>query len=165
VHHPDPRSLAGLKRAAGLLRGRFGWMLAARIPAYAGTAIIFALYPVLFSRAFGVRPQESAVAFAVVVFLSLPLFLLAGGPNDAEGDAQGALNASRGRAGLVGSVGGGAAAGLWGYAAALGIGAAAVLLGLIILGATQLRGRARPRAYRATSRPTSSGGAGSGSPS
>ena len=202
VHHPHPRSLAGLKRSAGLLRGPFGWLLAAWIPAYAGAAIIFALYPVLFSRAFGVRPQASAVAFAVVVFLSLPLFLLAsrvcqrrgpaatiagalaarvvllaalaalaavghvpavlplaafGGimfawsflsvaspgltgqlvPSSAEGDAQGALNAASGLAGLLGSVVGGLAADLWGYPAALSIGAGAVLLGVAILVVTK----------------------------
>jgi DHA1 family tetracycline resistance protein-like MFS transporter len=207
VHHPHPRSLAGLERSARLLRGPFGWLLAAWIPAYAGTAIIFALYPVLFSRAFGVGPQSSAVAFAVVVFLSLPLFLLAGRvaqrrgptatiagalaarvvllttlaalaaighvpavlplaafggimfawsflsvaspdltgqlvPNDAEGDAQGALNAASGLAGLLGSVAGGLAADLWGYAAALSLGAGAVLLGLVIFVVTRARGRA-----------------------
>ena len=207
VHHPHPRSLAGLKRSAALLRGPFGWLLAAWIPAYAGTAIIFALYPVLFSRAFGVGPQASAVAFAVVVFLSLPLFLLAGRvaqrrgptatiagalaarvvllsalaalaavghvpavlplaafggimfawsflsvaspdltgqlvPSDAEGDAQGALSAASGLAGLLGSVVGGLAADLWGYPAALSIGAGAVLLGLAIFVVTRARGRA-----------------------
>jgi MFS transporter, DHA1 family, tetracycline resistance protein len=207
VHHPHPRSLAGLKRSARLLRGPFGWLLAAWIPAYAGAAIIFALYPVLFSRAFGVRPQASAIAFAVVVFLSLPLFLLAGRiaqrrgptatiagalaarvvllaalaalaavghvpavlplaafggimfawsflsvaspdltgqlvPSDAEGDAQGALNGASGLAGLLGSVVGGLAADLWGYPAALSIGAGAVLLGLAIFVVTRLRGRA-----------------------
>ena len=212
VHHPHPRSLAGIKRSLRLLRGPFGWLLAAWIPAYAGTAIIFALYPVLFSHAFGVRPEASAVAFAVVVFLSLPLFLVAGRvaqrrgpavtlagalaarvvllallsalaavghvpaviplaafggimfawsflsvaspgltgqlvPRHEEGDAQGALNAASGLAGLVGSVVGGTAAGLWGYPAALGIGAGAVLLGLSVFGATQLRARrsAAPR--------------------
>jgi DHA1 family tetracycline resistance protein-like MFS transporter len=197
------RTLADLRRAAGLLRGPFGWMLASWIPAYAGTAIIFALYPVLFSRAFGVAPRSSAVAFAVIVFLSLPLFIVAGrvsqrrGPAatlaggfaarvvllaalaalaavghvpaivplaafggvmfawsflsvaspgltgqlvpGAEGDAQGALNAASGLAGLAGSVVGGFAASLWGYPAALGIGAGAVLAGLSVFAATVLR--------------------------
>jgi len=196
-------TLADLRRAAGLLRGPFGWMLASWIPAYAGTAIIFALYPVLFSRAFGVAPRSSAVAFAVIVFLSLPLFIVAGrvsqrrGPAatlagalaarvvllavlaalaavghvpaivplaafggvmfawsflsvaspgltgqlvpGAEGDAQGALNAASGLAGLGGSVVGGFAASLWGYPAALGIGAGAVLAGLSVFAATVLR--------------------------
>jgi DHA1 family tetracycline resistance protein-like MFS transporter len=197
------RTLADLRRAAGLLRGPFGWMLAAWIPAYAGTAIIFALYPVLFSRAFGVAPRSSAVAFAVIVFLSLPLFIVAGrvsqrrGPAatmagalaarvvllavlaalaavghvpallplaafggvmfawsflsvaspgltgqlvpGAEGDAQGALNAASGLAGLGGSVVGGLAASLWGYPAALAIGAGAVLAGLSVLAVKVLR--------------------------
>jgi MFS family permease len=196
------RTLADLGRAAGLLRGPFGWMLASWIPAYAGTAIIFALYPVLFSRAFGVAPRSSAVAFAGIVFLSLPLFIVAGrvsqrrGPAailagalgarvvllavlaalaaighvpavlplaafggvmfawsflsvaspgltaqlvpGAEGDAQGALNAASGLAGLGGSVVGGFAAGLWGYPAALGIGAGAVLAGLSVFAAKVL---------------------------
>jgi MFS transporter, DHA1 family, tetracycline resistance protein len=197
------RTLADLRRAAGLLRGPFGWMLASWIPAYAGTAIIFALYPVLFSRAFGVAPRSSAVAFAVIVFLSLPLFIVAGrvsqrrGPAatlagalaarvvllaalaalaavghvpaivplaafggvmfawsflsvaspgltgqlvpGAEGDAQGALNAASGLAGLGGSVVGGFAASLWGYPAALGIGAGAVLAGLSVFAVKVLR--------------------------
>ena len=201
------RTLADLRRAAGLLRGPFGWLLASWIPAYAGTAIIFALYPVLFSRAFGVAPRSSAVAFAVIVFLSLPLFIVAGrvsqrhGPAatlaggfaaravllaalaalaavghvpaivplaafggvmfawsflsvaspgltgqlapGAEGDAQGALNAASGLAGLGGSVVGGFAASLWGYPAALGIGAGAVLAGLSVFAAKVLRTRGR----------------------
>jgi MFS transporter, DHA1 family, tetracycline resistance protein len=203
VRPQHQRTLADLRRAAGLLRGPFGWMLASWIPAYAGTAIIFALYPVLFSRAFGVAPRSSAVAFAVIVFLSLPLFIVAGrvsqrrGPAatlagalaarvvllavlaalaavghvpaivplaafggvmfawsflsvaspgltgqlvpGAEGDAQGALNAASGLAGLGGSVVGGFAASLWGYPAALGIGAGAVLAGLSVFAATVLR--------------------------
>src|SRR5215472_8058356 len=81
------RTLADLWRAAGLLRGPFGWMLASWIPAYAGTAIIFALYPVLFSRAFGVAPRTSAVAFAIIVFLSLPLFIVAGRVSQRRGPA------------------------------------------------------------------------------
>jgi MFS transporter, DHA1 family, tetracycline resistance protein len=203
VRPQHQRTLADLRRAAGLLRGPFGWMLASWIPAYAGTAIIFALYPVLFSRAFGVAPRSSAVAFAVIVFLSLPLFIVAGrvsqrrGPAatlagalaarvvllavlaalaavghvpaivplaafggvmfawsflsvaspgltgqlvpGAEGDAQGALNAASGLAGLGGSVVGGFVASLWGYPAALGIGAGAVLAGLSVFAATVLR--------------------------
>jgi len=61
-----------------LLAGGLGWLLAAWIPAYAGTAVIFALYPVLFRSAFGVAPHTSSLAFAGIVFLSLPLFPLAG---------------------------------------------------------------------------------------
>lgn len=179
-----------------VLGGGFGWMLAAWVPAYAGSAIVFSLYPVLFSHSFGVRAQTSALAFAVIVFVSLPLFIVAGhigqrrGPvrsmiggmgarvvllgvlaglaaaghvpyvlpmaafagilfawsflsvaspaltaqlvPDAEGDAQGMLNASSGIAGLVGSVAGGEVANAWGYPAALALGAAAVAVGLAI---------------------------------
>jgi predicted MFS family arabinose efflux permease len=193
---------------AGLLRGGLGWLLAGWILAYAGSAIIFALYPVLFRQAFGVAASDSALAFAVIVFVSLPLFVLAGrvsqrrGPArvlaaavgarvvlltalalfaaaghvpaiaplaafagimfawsflsvaspgltgqlkpDAEGDAQGLLNASSGLAGLLGSVAGGLAASSWGYPAALGIGAAATLAGLIVLVATMRRRRGTP---------------------
>jgi MFS family permease len=179
-----------------VLRGGFGWFLAAWMTAYAATAIVFALYPVLFRSAFAVPPRTSALAFAAIVFASLPLFVVAGrlsqrrGPAAAltralaarvilltvlavlaairhvspalpllafagimfawsflsvaspgltaqlvpgdEGDAQGALNASSGLAGLVGSVAGGFAAAHWGYPAALGIGAGAVAVGLAI---------------------------------
>jgi DHA1 family tetracycline resistance protein-like MFS transporter len=191
-----------------VLAGPFGWMLAAWIPAYAGTAVIFALYPVLFQQAFGVSPSSSSIAFAVIVFVSLPLFPVAAavsqrrGPAvamaialaarvvllgalaglaavghppevlpfvafagimfawsflsvaspgltgqlvpDAEGDAQGLLNASSGTAGLIGSVIGGALAGHLGYPAALAFGAGATALGLAIFAATTLRRRSRP---------------------
>lgn len=74
---------AGMGRRAG--GGGFGWMLAAWIPAYAGSAIVFALYPVLFQHAFGVAPQTSSLAFAVIVFVSLPLFLVAGRASQRRG--------------------------------------------------------------------------------
>lgn len=182
--------------ARKVLDGGFGWMLVAWAAAYAGAAVIFSLYPVLFQHAFGVAPDTSAIAFAVIVFVSLPLFVLAGrvsqrrGPvtlisaamgarvvllaglaglaaaghvpyiiplaafagilfawsflsvaspaltaalvPDAEGDAQGLLNATSGVAALIGSVGGGEVAEAWGYAAALTLGAAAVAVGLTV---------------------------------
>jgi MFS family permease len=62
-------------------------MLAAWIPAYAGTAIIFALYPVLFRTAFGVDAHTSALAFAAIVIASLPLFLVAGRFSQRRGPA------------------------------------------------------------------------------
>lgn len=204
AHHLAYRRPGSILSA--LAGGQFGWMLAAWIPAYAGTAIVFALYPVLFQHAFRVPPNSSALAFAVIVFVSLPLFTVAGrvsqrrGPAaalagalaarvillaalavlaavghvpavlplaafagimfawsflsvaspgltgqlmpNAEGDAQGLLSASSGLAGLAGSVVGGVAASHWGYAGALGIGAAAVASGLAIFTATTLRRRA-----------------------
>ena len=205
--HQQHRPFDGLRSAVRLMRGGFGWMLAAWIPAYAGTAIIFALYPVLFSRAFGVPPRASALAFAIIVLVSLPLFIVAGkacgrrGPvtiivgslaarvlllaalaafaavghipaavplaafagvmfawsflsvaspaltaqlcPQAEGDAQGALNAASGLAGLIGSVVGGLVAASLGYPAALALGAAAVLAGLTVFAVTLLRARHR----------------------
>jgi MFS transporter, DHA1 family, tetracycline resistance protein len=189
----------------GLLGGGFGWLLAAWIPAYAGTAILFALYPVLFQHAYGVAPDSSALAFAIIVFVSLPLFASAGRAcqrrgaaaamagalgarvvllaalaafaavghlpavlplaafagimfawsflsvatpeltaqlmPQAQGDAQGLLNATSGTAGLVGSVVGGVAASHWGYPAALAIGAGAVAAGLAVFSVTTTRGR------------------------
>jgi MFS family permease len=71
----------------GLLGGGFGWLLAAWIPAYSGTAILFALYPVLFQHAFGIAPASSALAFAVIVFVSLPLFPAAGRASARRGAA------------------------------------------------------------------------------
>jgi MFS transporter, DHA1 family, tetracycline resistance protein len=202
AHH-----LAHRRPFAGVtaLRGPFGWLLAAWIPAYAGTAVIFALYPVLFQHAFGIRPSISSLAFAVIVLVSLPLFPVAAavsqrrGPAwamagalaarvvllaalaafasagrvpavlplaafagimfawsflsvaspgltgqlmpDAEGDAQGLLNASSGIAGLAGSVLGGTVAGHLGYPAALALGAGATALGLVIFATTTLRRR------------------------
>ena len=205
-HVPGTRvSAAGLKRSLGLLRGDFGWMLAAWIPSYAGTAIIFALYPVLFQHAFKIKPEESSLAFAVIVFVSLPLFLVAGrvsqrrGPRlvmagglagrvvllavlaalaaigsvpaiipliafggimfawsflsvaspgltgqlvpQAEGEAQGVLNAASGIAGFLGAVIGGAVASAAGYPAALALGSGAVFVGLLIFASTLLRPR------------------------
>jgi MFS family permease len=201
THHlSHRRSGAGFRT---VLHGRFGWFLAAWMTAFAGAAIVFALYPVLFRSAFAVPPHISALAFAAIVFASLPLFEVAGrvsqrhGPAAAlagalagrvflltvlavlaavghvspalplaafagimfawsflsvaspdltgqlvpgdEGDAQGALNASSGLAGLVGSVVGGFAAARWGYPVALGIGAAAVAVGLAIFATTVMR--------------------------
>jgi MFS transporter, DHA1 family, tetracycline resistance protein len=201
VHHLHRRrSLGGM---LAILHGEFGWLLAAWVPAYAGAAVVFALFPVLFRNAFQIAPHASALAFAVIVFASLPLFMVAArvsqrrGPavtmagalgarvilltvlallaaaghvpavlplaafagimfawsflsvaspgltgqlaSGDEGDAQGALNAGSGLAGLAGSVVGGFAASHWGYAAALGIGAGAVAIGLAIFAATVMR--------------------------
>ncbi len=175
--------LAGLP---ALLGGGFGWMLAAWIPAYAGSAIVFSLYPVLFLHAFGVATNTSAIAFAARVLLLsalaafaaaghvaavLPLAAFAGiyfawpflsvaspgltgqlKPN-AEGDAQGLLNASSGLAGLLGSVTGGLAARARGYPAALAIGTGATTVGLTIVAANLLRsGPKASRAEAATNR-------------
>jgi MFS transporter, DHA1 family, tetracycline resistance protein len=70
------------------LRGPFGWLLAAWIPAYAGTAVIFALYPVLFQHAFAVAPSSSSLAFAVIVLVSLPLFPVAAAVCQRRGPAR-----------------------------------------------------------------------------
>jgi MFS transporter, DHA1 family, tetracycline resistance protein len=70
------------------LRGPFGWLLAAWIPAYAGTAVIFALYPVLFQHAFGVPASSSSLAFAVIVLVSLPLFPVAAAVSQRRGPAR-----------------------------------------------------------------------------
>jgi MFS family permease len=216
--HQRRRPLAGL---SGILGGGFGWMLAAWIPAYAGSAVVFSLYPVLFQHAFGIAPRTSALAFAAIVFVSLPLFVVAGvvsqrqGPAlamagafgarvllltalavlaaaghvpaflplaafagilfawsflsvaspgltgqlvpNAEGDAQGMLNASSGIAGLVGSVAGGLVAAHWGYPVALVMGAAATAVGLAIFATRVLR---RPSALAKDGREESTGPAG-----
>jgi MFS family permease len=194
-----------IKKALGLLRGGFGWMIAAWIWAYAGSAVVFALYPVLFEQAFHVRPQTSSLAFAIIVLVSLPLFIVAGrasqrrGPRvvmagglaarvvllallailaatgsvpsavplaafggilfawsflsvaspgltgqlvpQAEGEAQGVLNAASGIAGFLGAVIGGAVASAAGYPAALALGAGATAVGLLIFAVKQLRVR------------------------
>lgn len=82
--HQRHRPFAGV---SSLLGGGFGWMLAAWIPAYAGSAIVFSLYPLLFQHSFGVAPKTSALAFAVIVFLSLPLFIVAGRVSQRRGPA------------------------------------------------------------------------------
>jgi MFS family permease len=205
-HVPGTRHpTKAIKKAIGLLHGGFGWMIAAWIPAYAGSAIVFSLYPVLFQHAFHVQPQTSSLAFAVIVFVSLPLFIAAGrasqrrGPRavmagglaarvvllailailaasgsvpsavplaafggilfawsylsvaspgltgqlvpQAEGEAQGVLNAASGVAGFLGAVIGGAVASSAGYPAALALGAAATALGLAVFGVKLLHVR------------------------
>jgi MFS transporter, DHA1 family, tetracycline resistance protein len=84
AHHlAHRRPFAG----AAALRGPFGWLLAAWIPAYAGTAVIFALYPVLFQHAFGVPASSSSLAFAIIVIVSLPLFPVAAALSQRRGPA------------------------------------------------------------------------------
>jgi MFS transporter, DHA1 family, tetracycline resistance protein len=84
VHHlAHRRPFAG----ATAIRGPFGWMLAAWIPAYAGTAVIFSLYPVLFRHAFGISASSSSLAFAVIVLVSLPLFPVAAAVSQRRGPA------------------------------------------------------------------------------
>ena len=84
AHHlAHRRPFAG----AAALRGPFGWLLAAWIPAYAGTAVIFALYPVLFQHAFGVPASSSSLAFAIIVLVSLPLFPVAAALSQRRGPA------------------------------------------------------------------------------
>lgn len=86
VHHIHQRRrpLAGVR---ALLGGGFGWMLAAWIPSYAGAAVVFSLYPVLFRHAFGVATTSSALAFAVIVLVSLPLYVLSGRVSQRHGPA------------------------------------------------------------------------------
>ncbi len=86
AHHLNHRR-SPLASTFGLLRGEFGWFLAAWIPAYGGTAILFALYPVLFRAAFGVDTHTSALAFAGIVFASLPMFIVAGRFSQRHGPA------------------------------------------------------------------------------
>ncbi|HXW44852.1 MAG TPA: MFS transporter [Streptosporangiaceae bacterium] len=101
VHH-----LAHRKPFAGAaaLRGPFGWMLAAWIPAYAGTAVIFALYPVLFQHAFGVPPSSSSLAFAIIVLVSLPLFPVAAAVSQRRGPAMTMARAFAARVVLLGAL-------------------------------------------------------------
>jgi predicted MFS family arabinose efflux permease len=82
--HPRRRPFT---EVSSLLGGGLGWMLAAWMPAYAGSAIVFSLYPLLFQHSFGVAPKTSALAFAVIVFLSLPLFIVAGRVSQRRGPA------------------------------------------------------------------------------
>ena len=86
AHHLHQRRNP-LRGLSGLLSGRFGWMLAAWISSYGGAAIVFALYPVLFRTAFGVSTHTSALAFAGIVFASLPMFVVAGRLSQRHGPA------------------------------------------------------------------------------
>ena len=71
-------SVHDLTRMFQLAAGPFGWFLLSWIPAYAGAALVFALYPVLFKQAFHLQPALSSLAFALIVFISLPLYPFAG---------------------------------------------------------------------------------------
>jgi MFS family permease len=110
VHHL-PRHRNPLAAARKVLGGGFGWMLAAWMPAYAGTAIIFTLYPVLFSHSFGIPPQTSALAFAGIVFASLPLFIVAGRVSQRRGPVLAMADAMAARVVLLGLLAGLAAVG------------------------------------------------------
>jgi MFS family permease len=86
-------------------------MLAAWIPAYAGTAVIFALYPVLFQHAFGIPASSSSLAFAIIVLVSLPLFPLAGAVSQRRGPAMAMAGAFAARVVLLTALAAFAAAG------------------------------------------------------
>jgi hypothetical protein len=108
AHHlAHRRPFAG----AAALRGPFGWLLAAWIPAYAGTAVIFALYPVLFQQAFGVPASSSSLAFAIIVLVSLPLFPMAAALSQRRGPAIAMAGALAARVVLLGAMAALAAAG------------------------------------------------------
>jgi MFS family permease len=110
VHNPR-RHRNPLAAARNVLGGGFGSMLAAWMPAYAGTAIIFSLYPVLFSHSFGIAPQTSAIAFALIVFASLPLFVVAGRVSQRRGPVLAMADAMATRVVLLGLLAGLAAVG------------------------------------------------------
>lgn len=111
VHHIHQRRKPFGASVRALLDGGFGWMLGAWAAAYGGTAIVFSLYPVLFARAFGVAPQTSALAFAVIVFVSLPLFVLAGHVIQRRGPIRAMAGAMGARVVLLGLLAGFAAVG------------------------------------------------------
>jgi MFS family permease len=108
VHHLAHRRTFA---SATVLRGPFGWILAAWIPAYAGTAVIFALYPVLFQHAFGVPASSSSLAFAVIVLISLPLFPVAAAVSQRRGPAMAMAGALAARVVLLAALAGLASAG------------------------------------------------------
>lgn len=108
AHHlAHRRPFAG----ATALHGPFGWLLGAWIPAYAGSAVIFALYPVLFQHAFGVSPSSSSLAFAVIVLVSLPLFPVAASLSQRRGPAVAMAGALAARVVLLAALAGLASAG------------------------------------------------------
>ena len=99
VHRPHHSPLTAARNVLG---GGFGWMLTAWGFAYAGTAIVFSLYPVLFSHSFGVPPQTSALAFSAIVFVSLPLFVVAGRVTQRRGPVLAIADAMAARIVLLG---------------------------------------------------------------
>lgn len=115
-HYGHHLSFAAIARLRRMLRSRFGLFLLVWLVANLGPAAVYALYPVLMEREFGVTPHYSAIAAAVANAAGLALY---------------------------------APAGRWavrfGAVAVLRAGIAmrvVVLLGLLMLGVTQLAGRA-----------------------
>jgi predicted MFS family arabinose efflux permease len=101
-------------------------------------------------------PAGAALAAFGALVWSWP-FLIVAAPGlagllvpQAEGTAQGLLNASGGLAGLIGATGGGALAARWGYGPALAAATGATLLGVLVLilagGAIVRASRQAPRA-------------------
>jgi predicted MFS family arabinose efflux permease len=116
-----------------------------------GARVILLTVLALLAAAGHVPAELPLAAFAGIMFAWSFLSVAAPGltgqlASGDEGDAQGALNAGSGLAGLAGSVIGGFAAAKWGYPAALGIGAGAVAVGLAIFATTVMR---RPAARNA----------------
>lgn len=84
-HHPR---LGGKKHSGSTLLSPFGFFLVIWLAAFAGPAALFSQYPILMQKLYGVTPDLSSVAFAIIAGLGLSLYTPAGRWSEQYGSAR-----------------------------------------------------------------------------
>jgi DHA1 family tetracycline resistance protein-like MFS transporter len=77
-----------LRQLTSTLRSPFGAFIGAWLLAFAGSATVFSLYPVLMQAVFGITPGLSSIGFAVAAGLGLALYSPAGNWSDRFGSTR-----------------------------------------------------------------------------
>jgi len=85
-HQAHRLSLAAIARLPEMLRHPFGRFLLSWFAYNLGTAALFAYFPLLMRRSFGIDPSLTAASYAVSAALGTALFVLAGGWAGRYGD-------------------------------------------------------------------------------
>jgi DHA1 family tetracycline resistance protein-like MFS transporter len=84
-HHPQWNGLGELLVS---LRSPYGLFLLVWLLAFAGPAALFSQYPLLMQKLYGVVPETSSVAFAIIAALGLTLYTPAGDWSKHDGPAR-----------------------------------------------------------------------------
>jgi MFS transporter, DHA1 family, tetracycline resistance protein len=78
----------GLKKLGQTLHSPFGVFLLIWLLAFTGPAAVFSQYPLLMQKVYGVTPDHSSVAFAIIAALGLTLYTPAGNGSKHYGPAR-----------------------------------------------------------------------------